>query len=186
MDCSVAIQFLPMDAQTDEEVCRVVDAVIAYIDSTEKVTQLNRPVENNLLAQIKYLTEELFGQLGVTAGVMDGSAEDKTMRNYFSRTVDPLIDAITESMARTFLTKTARSQGQTIRHFRDPFAAITLLELAELTDKLTRNEVASSNDMRSMVGWRPSADPAANELRNKNINQNPGAEADPSGQAPTI
>lgn len=159
---------------------------IAYIDGTEKVTQLNRPVENTLLDQIKYLTEELFGQLGVTAGVMDGSADDKTMRNYFSRTVDPLIDAITESMARTFLTKTARSQGQTIRHFRDPFAAITLPELAELTDKLTRNEVASSNDMRSMVGWRPSADPAANELRNKNINQNPGAEADPSGQAPTI
>jgi Phage portal protein len=142
---------------------------IAYSDATEKITQLNRPVENNLMAQIEYLTKMLYGQLGLTEDVMNGTADEATMINYYNRSVEPILAALTEAMARTFLTKTARSQGQAVIYIRDPFKLVPVKELAEIVDKFTRNEVASSNDMRSVIGWRPSKDPKADKLLNKNI-----------------
>lgn len=142
---------------------------IAYTDGTEKVTQLNRPVENNLLAQVEYLTNMLYGQLGLTAEVMNGTAAEETMINYYNRSIEPILSAICEAMTRTFLTKTARAQGQTFRFFKNFFLLVSTKELAELADKLTRNEVASSNDMRSVIGWKPSKDPKADQLLNKNI-----------------
>jgi len=144
---------------------------IAYIDGTEKVTQLNRPAENNLMAQVEYLMNLLYTQLGVTPEVMNGTADEATMLNYVNRTLVPILDAITLNMKRKFLTKTARSQRQSIEHFRDPFKLVPLSVIAEIADKLTRNEVVSSNDIRRIIGLKPSKDPKANELRNSNMPQ---------------
>lgn len=142
---------------------------IAYTDATEKITQLNRPAENNLLGQIEYLTQLLYSQLGLTKEVFDGTADEATMLNYYNRTIEPLLAAVTEAMKRIFLTKTARTQLQSVEYFRDPFKLVPVSQVAEIADKFTRNEVASSNDIRSIVGWRPVNDPKAEELRNKNI-----------------
>lgn len=143
---------------------------IAYTDGTERITQLNRPVENNLLTQIDYLTKMLYSQLGMTETIIDGTADDKTMLNYYNRTIEPILSAITEEMKRKFLTKTARSQGQSILFFRNPFKLAPVAELADLADKFTRNEILTSNEFRSLLGYKPSKDPRANELRNKNLN----------------
>lgn len=148
---------------------------IAYTDGTERITQLNRPVENNLMAQVEYLTNLLYSQLGITHGVLDGSADDKTMNNYYNRTIEPILSAIVEEMRRKFLTKTARSQRQTILYFRDPFKLVPVSEIPEFADKLTRNEVMTSNEVRQIIGLKPSDDPKADELRNKNINQRDAA-----------
>lgn len=144
---------------------------IAYVDATEKITQLNRPVENNLLEQIQYLTNMLFNQLGLTQAIFDGTADQQTMLNYQNRTVDPIVNAIVDSMKRAFLTKTGRSQGQSIKAFRDPFNLVPVRELSEIADKFTRNEILSPNEIRSIIGLRPSDDPKADELRNRNISQ---------------
>lgn len=144
---------------------------IAYTDGTERITQLNRPVENNLMKQIEYLTSMLYSQLGITQSIMDGTADEKTMLNYYNRTIEPIIAAITDEMKRKFLTKTARTQGQSIVYFRNPFKLTPVAELAEISDKLTRNEIASSNEIRQIIGWKPSDEPGADELRNKNLNQ---------------
>lgn len=144
---------------------------IAYTDGTEKITQLNRPVENNLMKQIEYLTSMLYSQLGITQSILDGTADEKTMLNYYSRTIEPIISAIVLEMKRKFLTKTARTQGQSIKYFRDPFKLVPVKELAELADKFTRNEILSSNEVRGVIGFKPSDDPRADELRNSNISQ---------------
>lgn len=144
---------------------------IAYTDGTERITQLNRPAENNLMKQVEYLTSMLYSQLGLTQSIMDGSADDKTMLNYYNRTVEPILAAITDEIKRKFLTKTARSQGQTIMYFRDPFKLTPVLDLAEIADKFTRNEIMTSNEIRQIVGMKPADDPSADELRNKNLNQ---------------
>lgn len=144
---------------------------VAYIDGTENITQLNRPLENNLMKQVEYLTTLLYSQLGITQGVLDGTADDKTMNNYYNRTIEPILGAIVEEFHRKFLTKTARSQKQAIQYFRDPFKLIPVNEVADIADKFTRNEIVSSNEMRQAIGMKPSKDPAADELRNKNINQ---------------
>lgn len=144
---------------------------IAYIDGTEHVTQLNRPVENNLMSQIEYLTSLLYSQLGITTSVMDGTADEKTMLNYNNRTVEPVVSAIVDSMKRTFLTKTARTQLQSIMFFRDPFRLVPIANLAEMADKFTRNEIMTSNEFRQVIGIKPSDDPKADQLRNSNINQ---------------
>lgn len=142
---------------------------IAYTDGTERITQLNRPAENNLLAQVESLTAKLYGELGLSPSLFDGSADAQTLLNYHNRTIKPILDAITEAMTRTFLTKTARTQGQAIQHYRNPFSFVSVTELADIADKLTRNEVMSSNEVRSAIGLRPSPDAKANELRNKNM-----------------
>lgn len=142
---------------------------IAYTDATEHITQLNRSVENNLMKQIEYLTSMLYSQLGITQTILDGSADDKTMLNYYNRTIEPIISAIADEMKRKFLTKTARSQHKSILYFRDPFKLVPVLELAEIADKFTRNEIATSNEIRQKIGWKPSKDPKADELRNKNL-----------------
>ena len=142
---------------------------IAYTDGTEKVTQLNRPAENNLLKQVEFLTAMLYGQLGLTEAVMNGTADEKTMLNYNNRTIEPVLDAITEAMNRTFLTKTARSQKQSIMYFRDPFKLVPIKEMAEIADKFARNEIVSSNEIRQVIGFKPSTDPKADELRNSNM-----------------
>lgn len=144
---------------------------IAYTDGTEKITQLNRPSENNLLAQVQYLREMLYTELGLTKEVMDGTADEKTMINYHNRTIGPILTSIVESMRRSFLTKTARTQGQSIEYFRDPFKLVPVAELAEIGDKFTRNEILSSNELRQFIGIRPSADPKADQLRNSNMPQ---------------
>ena len=144
---------------------------IAYADATERITQLNRPVENNLMKQIEYLTSMLYSQLGITQSILDGTADDKTMLNYYSRTIEPIIAAIVDEMKRKFLTKTARSQGQTIMFFRDPFKLVPINDIAEIADKFTRNEILSSNEVRQKIGEKPSKDPKADELRNSNIAQ---------------
>ena len=144
---------------------------IGYVDSTEKITQLNRPLENQFLKQIEYLTNQLFAQLGITQGVLDGTADDKTMNNYYTRTIEPIVTSIVDEFHRKFLTKTARSQGQAIMYFRDPFKLIPISEVPEFADKFTRNEILSSNEFRQIVGRKPSKDPAADELRNKNLSQ---------------
>lgn len=157
---------------------------IAYIDGTEKVTQLNRPVENNLMKQIEYLTGVLYSQLGITQAILDGTADDKTMLNYYTRTVEPIVSAISDELKRKFLTKTARSQGQSIMYFRDPFKLVPVNDIAEIADKFTRNEIMTSNEIRQIVGMRPSTDPKADELRNSNISQsNDSKEADPKQPA---
>lgn len=144
---------------------------IAYTDGTEKITQLNRAVDNNLMGQIEYLTRMLYGQLGITDTIMDGTADEATMLNYYNRTVEPIISAIVDEMYRKFLTKTARTQGQAIKFFRDPFKLVPINNIAEIADKFTRNEIMTSNEIRQIVGMKPSDDPSADELRNKNLNQ---------------
>lgn len=144
---------------------------IAYTDGTEHITQLNRSVENNLMKQIEYLTNLLYSQLGITTTILDGSADEKTMLNYNNRTIEPIVSAIVDEMKRKFLTKTARSQKQSIMFFRDPFRLVPVNDLAEIADKFTRNEILSSNEIRQIIGMKPSKDPKADELRNANINQ---------------
>lgn len=144
---------------------------IAYTDGTERVTQLNRPVENNLMKQIEYLTNTLYGQLGITQAILDGSADDKTMLNYYSRTIEPIVSAIADELKRKFLTKTARSQNQSILFFRDPFKLVPVNDIAEIADKFTRNEIMTSNEIRQVVGLKPSDDPKADKLINSNLNQ---------------
>lgn len=149
---------------------------IAYTDGTERITQLNRSVENNLLKQIEYLQNVVYAQLGLTTSVFDGTADEKTMLNYYNRTIEPILSAITDEMNRKFLTKTARSQGQAIVFFRDPFRLTPTEQLAELADKFTRNEIVTSNEFRQILGFKPSNDPRADELRNKNLNVSPEEE----------
>ena len=144
---------------------------IAYADGTERITQLNRSVNNNLMSQIEYLTSMLYSQLGITQSILDGTADEKTMLNYNNRTIEPIISAIVDEMKRKFLTKTARSQSQSISFFRDPFKLVPVNDLAEIADKFTRNEIMTSNEIRQIVGMKPSDDPKADELRNSNINQ---------------
>lgn len=143
---------------------------IAYIDATERITQLNRPAENNLMEQIEYLTKLMYNQLGISEEVFSGTAEEAAMINYHNRTVEPILAAICKGMTRTFLSKTARTQGQRIMYYRDPFKLVPVSQIAEIADKFTRNEIMSSNDIRSIMGMRPSDDPRADELRNKNLN----------------
>lgn len=144
---------------------------IAYTDATEKITQLNRPIENNLMSQIEYLTKMLYSQLGLTETILDGTADEKTMLNYFNRTIEPVLSAISDEMERKFLTKTARSQHQAIYFYRDPFKLIPVNQIAEIADKFTRNEIMTSNEIRGLIGMRPSDNPEADELRNKNLNK---------------
>jgi hypothetical protein len=144
---------------------------IAYTDGTEKITQLNRPAENNLMSQVEYLVNLLYSQLGLTAEVMNGTADEKAMLNYYNRTIDPILVAIKEAMHRTFLTKTARSQNQAIDYFKDTFKLVPISELAEIADKFARNEILSSNEIRQIIGFRPSQDPNADQLRNSNMPQ---------------
>jgi hypothetical protein len=151
---------------------------IAYTDGTEKITQLNRPAENNLMAQIEYLTAMLYGQLGLTEEVMNGTADEKAMLNYWNRTIEPVITAIVEAMRRSFLTKTARSQKQTILFFRDPFKLIPIENIAEFADKFTRNEILSSNEIRGVIGFKPHTDPKADDLVNSNMPQPDQASTD--------
>lgn len=153
---------------------------IAYTDGTEKVTQLNRPSENNLLAQIEYLTAMLYGQLGLTEGVMNGTADEKAMLNYNNRTVEPIVSAVIDAMKRTFLTNTARSQRQSIMYFRNPFKLVPVNDIAEIADKFTRNEILTSNEIRQVIGFKPSADEKADKLINSNMPQ-PGDKPAPSG-----
>ena len=149
---------------------------IAYTDATEKVTQLNRPVENNLMKQIEYLTNMLYSQIGMTPSVLDGTADEKTMLNYNNRTIEPIVSAIVDAMKRVFLTKTARTQGQTIMCFRDPFKLVPVNNIAEIADKFTRNEILTSNEIRQIIGFKPSDDPKADQLVNSNISQPNGTE----------
>lgn len=142
---------------------------IAYTDGTERITQLNRPVENNLMAQIEYLTNMLYSQLGITQTILDGSADEKTMLNYYNRTIEPILSAITDEMKRKFLSKTARTQRQTVTFFRDPFKLVPVNDIAEIADKFTRNEIMTSNEIRQVIGMKPSTDPNADVLRNKNL-----------------
>ena len=144
---------------------------IAYTDGTEKITQLNRPIENNLLSQIEYLTSMLYSQLGITQSILDGTADDKTLTNYYSRTIEPIISTIVLEIKRKFLTKTARTQGQSIEYFMDPFKLVPVKDLAELADKFTRNEILTSNEFRGIVGYKPSDNPKADQLVNSNIPQ---------------
>lgn len=143
---------------------------IAYTDGTEKITQLNRPAENNLMAQITYLTSMLYSQLGITESIFNGTADEATYLNYYNRTIEPICSAIVGEMKRKFLTKTARSQNQTIMFFSDPFKLVPVNNLAEIADKFTRNAILSSNELRAVIGYKPSKDPAADELTNKNLN----------------
>lgn len=144
---------------------------IAYTDGTEKITQLNRPVENNLMKQIEYLTNMLYSQLGITQSVLDGTADEQTMLNYHTRTIEPIVSAIVDEMKRKFLSKTARSQLQSILFFRDPFKLVPVNNIAEIADKFTRNEIMTSNEIRQIIGMKPSDDPKADQLINSNINQ---------------
>jgi putative sterol carrier protein len=151
---------------------------IAYTDGTEKITQLNRPAENNLMTQVEYLTEMLYGQLGLTEEVMNGTADEKAMLNYWNRTIEPVLTAMTESMRRTFLTKTARTQKQDVRFFRDPFRLVPIENIAEIADKFTRNEIMTSNEIRQVVGLAPHSDPNADKLVNSNMpSSNPNEKA---------
>lgn len=144
---------------------------IAYTDGTEKITQLNRSVENQLLKQIEYLTNQLFSQLGMTQSILDGTADEQTMLNYYNRSIEPIISAIVDEMKRKFLTKTARTQGQSISAFRDPFKLVPINNIAEIADKFTRNEILTSNEIRQIIGMKPSDDPKADQLINSNISQ---------------
>lgn len=156
---------------------------IAYTDGTERITQLNRSVENNLMKQIEYLTSMLYSQLGITQSILDGTADDKTMLNYYNRTIEPILSAIVDEMKRKFLTKTARSQLQSILFFRDPFKLVPVNEISEIADKFTRNEIMTSNEIRQIIGMKPSDDPKADELRNKNLSQPKDDQTDPSNDA---
>ncbi|QPX71467.1 portal protein [Streptomyces phage SscP1EGY] len=161
---------------------------IAYTDGTEKIQQLNRPIENNLLKQIEYLTAMLYTQLGLTKEVMDGTADEKAMINYFNRTIKPIVQSVTEAMKRSFLTKSARTQGQSIVYFRNPFDLVPMEQVAEVADKFTRNEILSANEIRQGIGFKPSKDPKADQLVNSNMPQAdtgvgipPSMEAEPEG-----
>lgn len=143
---------------------------IAYTDGTERITQLNRPIDNNLMKQIEYLMNMLYGQLGITQSILDGTADEQTLLNYHSRTIEPIISAIVDEMKRKFLTKTARTQKQTITFFRDPFKLVPINNIADIADKFTRNEVLTSNEIRQIIGFRPSDDPKADKLINSNLN----------------
>lgn len=145
---------------------------IAYTDGTERITQLNRPLENNLMAQIEYLTGVVYSQLGITPEILNSTADEKTMLNYNTRTIEPILSAITDEMKRKFISKTARTQGQTIMFSSDPFRLVPISNIADIADKFTRNEILSPNEVRSIVGFKPNDDPQADELRNRNINQN--------------
>jgi len=161
---------------------------IAYTDGTERITQLNRPVENNLMVQIEFLTKLLYSQLGLTPEVMDGTADEKAMLNYNARTIEPLLDAIVEAMRRTFLTKTARTQGQSIMYFRDPFKFVPIGGdggIADIADKFSRNEIVSSNEIRQAIGMKPSQNPKADQLINSNMPQgDTGVAVDPNATDP--
>lgn len=148
---------------------------IAYTDGTERITQLNRAVENNLWTQVKELTSMLYNQLGLTQAIFDGTADEKQLTNYYNRTIDPILSAITEEMMRKFLSKTARTQGQAIRYFRDPFRLVAVNDIAEMADKFTRNAILSSNELRAEIGFKPVNDEIADELSNKNLNQDQAA-----------
>jgi hypothetical protein len=148
---------------------------IAYTDGTERITQLNRPVENNLMKQIEYLTSMLYSQLGITQSILDGTADEKTMLNYFSRTIEPILATLAGEMKRKFLSKTARTQLQSIAYFRDPFKLVPVKELADAADTFTRNEIMTSNEIRQFIGMKPSKDPKADQLINSNINQSKGS-----------
>lgn len=150
---------------------------IAYIDGSEHVTQLNRPIDNNLMSQVEYYTSMLFSQLGMTTGVLDGTADEQTMNNYYGRICEPIVSAIVLEYKRKFLTKTARTQHQSIMFFRNPFKLVTVNNVAEVSDKLTRNEIATSNEIRQIIGFKPSKDPNADKLLNKNINHPSGKDA---------
>jgi hypothetical protein len=152
---------------------------IAYVDGTERVTQLNRPAENNLMGQIEFLTSMLHSQLGLTKAVFDGTADEQEMLNYYNRTIEPILSAITDSMKRVFLTKTARSQNQSIGYLRDPFRLVSVTSLSDIADKFTRNEILSSNEVRGIIGYKPSSEKGADALRNKNLN--PPEKSDPNG-----
>ena len=156
---------------------------IAYTDGTERITQLNRPVENNLMKQIEYLTSMLYSQLGIDQSIMNGTADEKTVLNYNNRTIEPIISAIVDEMKRKFLTKTARSQLQSISFFRDPFRLVPVNDIAEIADKFTRNEILTSNEIRQIIGMKPSDDPKADQLVNSNINQAANT-IKPSGEQP--
>ena len=151
---------------------------IAYTDGTERVTQLNRPVENNLLKQVEYLTNMLFSQLGITQAILDGTAKEEEKLNYYNSTVEPILSAVVDAMRTTFLTRTARSQKQSIEYFRDPFRLVPVSQIAEIADKMTRNEIMTSNEIRQVVGMKPSDDPKADELRNKNLSEPAGSKND--------
>lgn len=153
---------------------------IAYTDGTERITQLNRPIENNLMKQIEYLTSMLYSQLGITQTVLDGTADEKTMLNYYNRSIAPIVSAIADEMKRKFLTKTARTQKQTIMFFRDPFKLVPVNDIAEIADKFTRNEIMTSNEIRQVIGMKPSSDPKADQLVNSNIAQPASEVMDPA------
>ena len=153
---------------------------IAYTDGTEHITQLNRSVENNLMKQVEYLTSMLYSQLGITQTILDGTADEKTMLNYYTRTIEPIVSAIVDEMKRKFLTKTARTQRQSIEFFRDPFKLVPVNDIAEIADKFTRNEIMTSNEIRQIVGMKPSDDPKADELINSNISQPEGKQTVPT------
>lgn len=157
---------------------------IAYTDGTERITQLNRSVENNLLNQIEYLTKTLYSQLGFTEEVFNGTADEKTMLNYNNRTIEPILSAIVDEAKRKWLTKTARTKGESIMFFRDPFKLVPVEKIADIADKFTRNEILSSNELRGLVGFRPVDDPKADELRNANLNQQDGQQFPVSGDQP--
>ena len=154
---------------------------IAYTDGTERITQLNRSIENNLMKQIEYLTSMLYSQLGITQSILDGTADDKTMLNYYNRTIEPILSAIVDEMKRKFLTKTARSQLQSISFFRDPFKLVPVADISEIADKFTRNEIMTSNEIRQVIGMKPSNDPTADELRNKNLSKAKEENTNPPG-----
>ena len=144
---------------------------IAYTDATEHITQLNRSVDNNLMKQIEYLTSMLYSQLGITQAILDGTADEKTMLNYYDRTIEPIASAIADEIKRKFLSRTARAQGKTLMFFRDPFKLVPVAELASIADTFTRNEIMTSNEVRQIIGMKPSDDPTADELRNKNLSK---------------
>ena len=154
---------------------------IAYTDGTEKITQLNRPVENNLMKQIEFLTSMLYSQLGITQSILDGTADEQTMLNYYNRTIKPIVSAFVDEMKRKFLSKTARTQSQSIEFYRDPFSLTPVDKLAEAADKFTRNEIMTSNEVRQKMGMKPSKDPKADQLINSNISQ-PNAKSEPSAK----
>ena len=161
------------DRRRKELETQLTDSVygIGYIDGTEKIVQLNRSLDNNLMKQIEYLTNLLYSQLGITQTILDGTADEQTMLNYHSRTIEPIVSAIVDEMKRKFLTKTARSQLQTIKYFRDPFKLVPVNNMAEIADKFTRNEIMTSNEIRQAIGMKPSEDPKADKLINSNLNQ---------------
>ena len=157
---------------------------VAYADASEKIIQLNRPIENNLMSQIEYLTKTLYSQLGLTEAIMDGSADDKAMVNYYNRTIEPILSAITVEMTRKFISQNARTRGQVVKSFRDPFKLITVEQFAELSDKLIRGEIATPNEMRQVAGMKPSKDSKSDELRNRNLNESKEEQTAPTDEKP--